>query len=101
MLAERGRLALAYADSPIVRLRHAAPVGHGLGVPSPAEVTGAWDRSRRHLGPAAQLDDGFPLPGLPSLFSALGPAPVVPDTLLADTAEALRVALARTPVVAA
>ncbi len=99
-LAEGCHLALLYADSPIVRLRHAAPVGHGLGVPSPAEVTEAWDRTRRRLGPAAHRDDGFPLPGLPSWLSALGPAPVVPDTLLADTADALLVALARTPVTA-
>jgi hypothetical protein len=101
LLAERCRLAGVYADSPIVRLRHAAPVGHGFGVPSPAEVTEAWQRSRHRLGRAAQIDDGFPLPGLPSLFSALAPAPVQPDTLLGETAGALRLALARTPVAAA
>src|SRR5262249_10215233 len=58
-LAERAATALAYVDSPIVRLRHAAPVGHGFGVPSPAEVLDAWQRTRAHLGrrePAA-LDD--------------------------------------------
>jgi hypothetical protein len=101
LLATRCRIATEYAESPIVRLRHAAPVGHGFGVPSPIEVTEAWERSRPRLGAAAQVDDGFPLAGLPSLFSALAPAPVVPDTLLADTAEALQALLAPTPLVAA
>jgi hypothetical protein len=75
-----------------VRLRHAAPVGHGFGVPSPDEVVEAWERSRAGIatrGGAALTvldDDGFALPGLPSLFSAIAGAPLTPDTLLADTA---------------
>ncbi|HEY3006950.1 MAG TPA: hypothetical protein VGJ63_02655 [Micromonosporaceae bacterium] len=89
------RLALAFIDSPIVRLRHSAPVGHGFGVPSPDEVGHAWDRTRRGLARAgADLpDDGFALPGLPSLFGALAGVPMPPDTLVADTAAALRAAL--------
>lgn len=88
-LALRAKVALAFADSPLVRLRHAAPVGHGFGVPSPEEVLHAWERSRALLdknpvGHAATEDDGFPLPGLPSLFSAVAAAPVSPGTLLAD-----------------
>ncbi|MBB2910924.1 hypothetical protein FHS43_002189 [Streptosporangium becharense] len=88
-LALRSRVALAFADTPLVRLRHAAPVGHGFGVPSPEEVLEAWDRSRAILakndvGGEAARDDGFPLPGLPSLFSAVASAPVAPTTLLAD-----------------
>lgn len=95
-VAESCRLALAYVDSPIVRLRHTAPVGHGFGVPSPAEVLDAWRRSRNSLGrldPAVLADDGFPLPGLPGLFTALAGAPVAADTLLADTADAVVAAL--------
>jgi hypothetical protein len=95
-LAERAATALAYVDSPIVRLRHAAPVGHGFGVPSPAEVLDAWERTRAHLGrrePAVLDDDGYPLPGLPSLFTALAGAPVIPDTLLAATSQELVAAL--------
>ncbi|MEU8384115.1 hypothetical protein [Streptosporangium sp. NPDC048865] len=88
-LALRSRVALAFADTPLVRLRHAAPVGHGFGVPSPEEITEAWERSRAAMakngvGREAADDDGFPLPGLPSLFSAVAGARVTPSTLLAD-----------------
>ncbi|MFF5210694.1 hypothetical protein [Streptosporangium sp. NPDC000396] len=88
-LALRARVALTFADTPLVRLRHAAPVGHGFGVPSPEEVLEAWERSRlvlakNEVGNAAGEDDGFPLPGLPSLVSAVAAAPVVPSTLLTD-----------------
>ncbi len=88
-LAVRARTALAFAETPLVRLRHAAPVGHGFGVPSLEEVLEAWDRSRAALdknevGAAARADDGFPLPGLPSLFSAVAAAPITPSTLLDD-----------------
>ncbi|GAA3118113.1 hypothetical protein GCM10010466_06330 [Planomonospora alba] len=90
-LALRSRVALAFADTPLVRLRHAAPVGHGFGVPSPEEVLDAWERSRvllakNEVGGAAAREDGFPLPGLPSLFSAVAAAPVAPSTLLEDVA---------------
>ncbi|OLB74924.1 MAG: hypothetical protein AUI14_22310 [Actinobacteria bacterium 13_2_20CM_2_71_6] len=96
-LEQRCRAALAYVDSPIVKLRHSAPVGHGFGVPSAAEVQAAWARSRAELGrlePAARKEDSYPLPGLPSLFSAVGGTLVRPDTLVADTAAALLRALA-------
>ncbi|MEV0588495.1 hypothetical protein [Nonomuraea sp. NPDC050310] len=88
-LSVRARSALAFADTPLVRLRHAAPVGHGFGVPSPEEVLEAWDRSRSALdknpvGAAALTEDGYPLPGLPSLVSAIADAPIVPSTLLRD-----------------
>jgi hypothetical protein len=86
-LQARARTALAFADTPLVRLRHAAPVGHGFGVPSPEEVLEAWERSRTALdknpvGAAATKDDGFPLPGLPSLFGAVAGTPLAPATLL-------------------
>jgi hypothetical protein len=96
LLAHGCRTALAYVDSPLVRLRHVAPVGHAFGVPSPREVLAAWERSRIQLHryePAVRTDDGYPLPGLPSLFGALAGAPLAPDTLIADTAAALRQAL--------
>jgi len=87
-LEVRARTALAFAESPLVRLRHAAPVGHGFGVPSPEEVLDAWERGRSALGKnavgaSAARDDGFPLPGLPSFFSAVAGAPLAPSTLLA------------------
>lgn len=90
-LAEAARIARAYRECALVRLRHTAPVGHGFGVPWPREVTAAWERSREALarrgglGLAALTEDGFPLPGLPSLFSAIASTPLTPDTLLADT----------------
>ncbi|MGC5015283.1 hypothetical protein ACLQ2R_31365 [Streptosporangium sp. DT93] len=93
-LALRSRVALAFAETPLVRLRHAAPVGHGFGVPSPEEVVEAWERSRvglakNEVGQEASREDGFPLPGLPSLFSAVANAPVVPSTLLTDISDHL------------
>jgi hypothetical protein len=90
-LAARCRVARGFAESPLVRLRHAAPVGHGFGVPSRQEMLEAWERSRTRLARhdvarRALDDDGFPLPGLPSLFSAVAGVPIAPATLLADTA---------------
>lgn len=48
-LVERCRLASAFSRGPLVRLRHAAPVGHGFGVPSPEEVEAAWASGRKAL----------------------------------------------------
>jgi hypothetical protein len=92
MLSDAVRFAVAFGQCGLVRLRHAAPVGHGFGVPSPHEVAEAWQRSRDglaqrgRLGRTALMDDGYPLPGLPSLFSAIAGVELTPDTLLADTA---------------
>jgi hypothetical protein len=91
-LGDAVRLAVAFGQCGLVRLRHAAPVGHGFGVPSPYEVAEAWQRSREGiakrgwLGRAALKEDGYPLPGLPSLFSAIAGVELTADTLLADTA---------------
>lgn len=96
-VAAASRIAEGFAGSAIVRLRHSSPVGHAFGVPSPSEVTGAWDHTRRTLGarePAVLTADGFPLPGMPSLFGAVAGTPIRPTTLIADTAAALRGALA-------
>ena len=94
-VADACRLALAYRASALVQLRHSGPAGHGFGVPSPDEVREAWQRSREGLarrGGAAvnvMTDDGFVLPGLPSLLSAIAGHPLRPDTLLHDTAHEL------------
>ncbi|MGH8792895.1 MAG: hypothetical protein ACRDXX_09645 [Stackebrandtia sp.] len=91
-LAERCAVALAFGDSTMIKLRHAAPVGHGFGVPSAAEAAETWEHTRQVLGKrggvaeAALAEDGYPLPGLPSLISALADAEIVPSTLLRDTA---------------
>ena len=36
---------MLYVDSPIVALRHHAPVGHFFGVPSVAEMSEAWGKT--------------------------------------------------------
>jgi hypothetical protein len=85
------RAAVAYRSSGLVRLRHQALVGHGLGVPSRDRVLATWEHSRTAIaqhGPLAEAvlsDDGYPLPGLPSLFSAIAGVPLTPDTILRDT----------------
>ncbi|MFG2247226.1 hypothetical protein [Spirillospora sp. NPDC048823] len=91
-LTDRCRLASDFTDGALVKLRHAAPVGHGFGVPSPEEVQAAWTRARRSLSRhplgktafANAEDDRYPLPGLPGLFSAIAATPLSPDTLLHD-----------------
>ena len=101
-VAEACRLAAAFRNSALVQLRHTAPAGHGFGVPSPDEVTEAWQRSREGiarrggLALAAMTEDGYPLPGLPSLLSAIAGRPLLPDTLLRDTAIELVTASTRT-----
>lgn len=83
------RVAGVLTDSAVIKLRHAAPVGHGFGVPSRAEVLEAWERGRPSLAkhaPAVADDDGFPLPGFPAMVSALAGVPMRPSTLLAETA---------------
>ena len=90
------RLAQALNDSAVVKLRHAAPVGHGFGVPTRDELLDAWVRSRGTLARYAHqtaADDGFALPGLPALFSGLAGSPIHPSTLLRDTSTALIAAL--------
>jgi hypothetical protein len=91
-LREANRAAQSFRSCGLVRLRHAAPVGHGFGVPSGQEILEAWCRSRDGLGraggvaAAALIDNGYPLPGLLSLFSAIAGTAIGPYTLIADTA---------------
>ena len=97
-LDARVRLALLYVDSPMVALRHHAPVGHFFGVPSTQEISDAWLRTweklvgalaGRHQS-AARPDlpepgrRGEALPGLSALVSAVAGLPVGPGRLLRD-----------------
>lgn len=96
-LRTRVRVARRLGGSPLVSLRHAAPVGHGFGVPSRTEVLEAWEETRdriddenlpadeRALAHQVRVDDGYPLPGLPTFLSAVTGRAVEPDTLIADT----------------
>ena len=97
-LDARVRLAILYIDSPIVALRHHAPVGHFFGVPSVAEISAAWLLTREKVsGPwtdgtnpllAAGLTSRAPeheaLPGLSALVSAVAGRPMGPGRLLRD-----------------
>ena len=97
-LDARVRLALSYAESPIVALRHHAPVGHFFGVPSFAEITEAWHNTWEKLtqpwadganplldpDPAHQPADPEPLPGMALLVSTVAGHTVGPGRLLRD-----------------
>ncbi|WP_051214834.1 hypothetical protein [Granulicoccus phenolivorans] len=107
-LDARLRLALLYVDSPIVSLRHHAPVGHFFGVPSVQEISDAWVRTWQRVSapwrdgsnpleqPGAQtMVDNEALPGMSALVSAvagrsIGPGRVIRD-IGADVARALAV----------
>jgi hypothetical protein len=55
-------------------------------------VAQACQRGRAQLArlePSVLADDGYPLSGLPSLFSGVAGTLIEPDTLVADTAAAL------------
>lgn len=91
-LETNAKLALAFGDSTLIRLRHSAPVGHGFGVPSTEEVARTWRHTREVLAKRATVaeailtDDGFCLPGLPSFLSAITGFDMTPDTLMRDAA---------------
>lgn len=110
-LDARLRLALLYVDSPIVSLRHHAPVGGHFfgGVPSVQEISDAWVRTWQRVSapwrdgsnpleqPGAQtMVDNEALPGgMSALVSAvagrsIGPGRVIRD-IGADVARALAV----------
>jgi hypothetical protein len=97
-LDARVRLAILYIDSPIVSLRHHAPVGHFFGVPSVAEISAAWLLTWEKVsapwpdGANPLLDSGLTrrapeqeaLPGLSALVSAVAGLSVGPGRLLQD-----------------
>lgn len=84
------RLAISLNESAIVRLRHSAPVGHGFGVPSSAELAEAWGRTRDSLAridaTVAEADD-FALPGFKALVEAMAGQALEPGRMLLDTAQ--------------
>ncbi|SDB80337.1 hypothetical protein GA0111570_102126 [Raineyella antarctica] len=97
-LDARVRLARIYQDSPIVALRHHAPVGHFFGVPSVAEISDAWLRTWDKLtqqwpdgcnpllapdAPRVAVEDEA-LPGLSALVSAVAQRPLGPGHVIRD-----------------
>ena len=109
-LDARVRLAKLYVESPLVALRHHAPVGHFFGVPSTAEISEGWLRTWEKL--SAPWPDGAnplllqdlsrsvaaseALPGMAALVSAVAGRPLGPGRLVRDigddVARALQVA---------
>lgn len=97
-LDARVRLALLYVDSPIVALRHHAPVGHFFGVPSVQEISDAWIRTWERVSQpwtdgenpllvAGHADRSAPheaLPGMSALVSAVAGQPIGPGRLVRD-----------------
>lgn len=109
-LDARVRLALLYVDSPIVSLRHHAPVGHFFGVPSVAEISDAWVRTWERLTApwhdgsnpllAADMPGGFSeteaLPGMAALVSAVAGRGIAPGRVIRDIGADVGRALGRT-----
>lgn len=107
-LDARVRLAKLYVESPVVALRHHAPVGHFFGVPSTAEIAEAWLRTWEKLSvpwndgcnplllqpPRADLAASEALPGMAALVSAVAGRPVGPGRLLHDIGNDVALALA-------
>ena len=97
-LDARVRLAVVYVQSPLVALRHHAPVGHFFGVPSVQEISAAWLATWEMLTQPwrdggnpllkAELESRPPadeaLPGMSALVSAVAGLPVGPGRLLRD-----------------
>lgn len=97
-LDARVRLAIIYDDSPIVALRHHAPVGHFFGVPSTKEISDAWLRTYDKLltpwsdGENPLLNGSIPgrpdpdeaLPGISALVSAVAGRTIGPGTVIRD-----------------
>ena len=108
-LDARLRLALIYLESPLVSLRHHAPVGHFFGVPSIAEISEGWIASWNKLtqpwkdgaNPLLRaLEEGTfttdqdeALPGLSLLVSVVAKRPIRPGRLLHDIADDIVTAL--------
>lgn len=100
-LDARVRLALLYVDSPIVALRHHAPVGHFFGVPSVQEISEAWLRTWERLSqpwkdgqnpllagdlPGAGAPDEA-LPGMSALVSVVAGRTVGPGRVIRSIGE--------------
>ncbi|WP_375431395.1 hypothetical protein [uncultured Friedmanniella sp.] len=108
-LDARVRLARLYVESPVVALRHHAPVGHFFGVPSTAEISAAWLQTWHKL--SAPWPDGAnpllgqtldraaaseALPGMAALVSAVAGQPMGPGRVLRDIGDDVARALEET-----
>lgn len=104
-LDARLRLALGYLDSPLVALRHHAPVGHFFDEPSLDELRTAWMASWRRLArpwndqanplPAQPDPDDGALPGLAQFVSVVAGRSITGGDLLKRIGDDLATALDR------
>jgi hypothetical protein len=99
-LDARVRLALLFVHSPIVALRHHAPVGHFFGVPSAQEIADAWELTWERVNvdwpdgdnPLHAVDSMSAgalhetLPGMSTLVSAVAGRTIGPGNLMRDMA---------------
>lgn len=90
-LARRTRLAVWFRTSPVVELRHGAPVGHFFGVPDRAEVDAAWDTLLRQLAKRedVHLGDGDLPRQLDELCGLMAGRELSTGSLIGDTVAAL------------
>jgi hypothetical protein len=110
-LDARVRLALLYLNSPIVALRHRAPVGHFFAVPSTREVAVAWAHTWEKVNapwpdgdnPLSADDTTLPasgeeaLPGMAMLVSAVAGRPISAGRVIRDIGADIQRALAGAP----
>ncbi len=110
-LDARVRLALLYLNSPIVALRHRAPVGHFFAVPSTREVAVAWAHTWEKVNapwpdgdnPLKVDQKGVPasgdeaLPGMSMLVSAVAGRPISAGRVIRDIGADIQRALAAGP----
>ncbi|GAB2692209.1 hypothetical protein [Thalassiella azotivora] len=113
-LATRMAVVHAFRRSPVVALRHAAPVGHFFGVPDGEDVARAWAQTvtrltrdwaaggsrvgladgaaglRNPLHEGVRARDGEALPGLAHVLSVAAGRPVRASTVLHDVGHAVR-----------
>lgn len=105
-LDARLRLGMIFVESPVIALRHHAPVGHFFGVPSVAEISDGWvgtwhrltqrwaDGSNPLVGRTSD-DPEEALPGLSLLMSTIADRPIRTGTLLRRIGAALVAELER------
>lgn len=107
-LERRMTLVGVFAGSPVLALRHAAPVGHGFGVPNRRELLADWEETWARLTrPWADGDNplagvpagGEPLPGLATFLSVVAGIELTPLGVLDRVDELLALRLEVTPVV--
>ncbi len=97
-LERRCQLVSLLGRSPLLQLRHSAPIGHFFGVPSRDEVLDAWASFAKRVRRDTDLDLGAGdlTQQLGRYCSGVAGVPLAPSKLLATTAKAFSMAAAAT-----